>query len=1157
MAPKKLASVLAARGDVACGVAELGNIFSAAAVAKGFSGAGVQPIHAAELMLVGEVPKSDGQPDMLGTLVLVVQDGEGWKNLSRLVSEANFSKGRGGAEAVTLAQLRAHAAGLLCFSGGVVRGCGYGSYASGSPLQVLEELSGIFEDRLYIQLERYDWPTDEMRMRQKEGEARLLAWAKAHAVPPVATHDVRFFAPEDREACEALLCIHDGTVLDDPKRRRLANDMHLKTADEMAAAFADLPAALENTVEIAKRTAFYLAGVDVKAMYMPEYTRPDSGMTGPPDNGEEASPPLDVNAELREQSAAGLVEKLRDFVYPLCDGEEAKAVAKAKYEAQLEFELDVIISMGFPGYFLITSDFIKWAKAQDIPVGPGRGSGAGSLVAWCLQITDLDPIRWGLYFERFLNPDRVSLPDFDIDFCQDRREEVIAYVRRRFGEDRVSQIITFGTLKARACLRDVGRVLGMGYSEVGKIAAFVPEGPTPPPIADVLKDDERLRELYESDDNVKRLVDTAMKLEGCTRHASTHAAGVIITDRPIAEVCGLYVDVRSPMPATQLSMNDAEYAGLVKFDFLGLKTLSVVKMGCDLVAKGGRDGIDILKISLEDQATFDEVKKGHTLGIFQIESAGMTELTKRMKADDLEALSALVALYRPGPLGTGMVDDYIACRLGQKEAVYPHPVLQEALEPTFGVPVYQEQIMRMARDLAGYTLGGADMLRRAMGKKKPEEMAKERVKFVRGAAEKNDVSEEQANAIFDLMETFAGYGFNKAHSLAYALISYQTAWLKAHHPMEFMSATMTYDRGNMDKLFRYKVELERMGATLHGADVNASEVFFSVEPGAEPGVRHALAALKGAGEEAMRRIVAERKASGAFKTLWDFCARMGSGVLNKKQMEVLAKGGALDTLAKATKLTRAEVVQNVDVFCAYAAACTEQKESGQTSFFGTDSGDVDPAPYVHTLKRGDPVDAMDVLAWEQEVVGFYLSDHPLSGFVDELRQLANFKPLNTIEDFAAKGGGAARVAGVVLSVREVKTKSGGRMGIINLTDPSGQGEVVIFPDAYGALYELLHSGEPLFFNVRVQQDGERLRVSSEEARPLKDVIAAKDDVEILVPEAALLPRVQSLLAGAGAGRTRVQLRLKTPLGEALVKLPGGVSYSPTLVAGLRQALGGV
>lgn len=1122
---KKLAKAAAADGHLAIGVTEMGNLFSAVECSKHLAAAGVQPILGAEVPIW--LPQELGKPRRAAMVTLLVQNREGWINLCQLISLAQASKRQDGLDGTTLEALTQHASGLICLTGGTARGY-LPQVSQPTASATLTTLQQAFGNRLYVELQRN---TGQPNPAQ---EAPLLALAKAHQLPLVATHDVRFLMATDVTACEALLAIGDSTTLDDPNRRRLSPAQHLQSPQAMAELWADIPSAAANTVAIAQRCAYLLPATSVKDMFMPKWQF--SGDT----------PTSEV---ITDYATKGLQKRLKEEVHPHCADQTVRDAATETYTQRLTTELAMIIKMGFDGYFLITSDFIIWAKQQGIPVGPGRGSGAGSLVAWALQITDLDPIKWELYFERFLNPERVSLPDFDIDFCQDRRHEVIAYVQQRFGADKVSQIITFGTLKARACLRDVGRVLGMPYGKVGEIAGFIPEGPNPPPIKDALAQDERLKARYDTEEDVAQLIDIAQELEGCYRHASTHAAGVMISDRNIAQVCGLYVDPRTDMPATQLSMFDAEYAGLVKFDFLGLKTLSVITMAERIIRATAQNEADksftINRISLNDVPTFTMLKQGHTLGIFQVEGAGMTELTKRMKADDMEALSALVALYRPGPLQTGMVDDYVNCRLGRKEAAYPHPVLEGALAATFGVPVYQEQIMQMARDMAGYTLGGADMLRRAMGKKKPEEMAKERSKFVAGAEANHGINAEDSNRVFDLMSGFAEYGFNKAHSMAYALISYQTAYLKANHFLAFMAASMTYERGNTDKLLQYKQDLQRAGHKLLPPCVNHSRVMFAVEGGH---IRHALAALKGAGEEAMRKLVTEREAGGPYTSIWNVLARNDPQTLAKRQLEVLIKAGAFDVL----HADRAYLLHNVDILLAYAHASFEARTSGQSSLFGdATTGTLDPAPFASTCKPPPTVDPLAKLALEQEAVGFYLTSHPLESFAPDLARLSGFKGAHEIEAFGAAGGGSCRLAGLIMGRREVRTKAGNRMAILAVSSPTGQTEIVVFPEMYKDLGNQLQIGKPLVFSVKVQQDGERLRISLESYRPLEDVLQERPEIHLQLKTPEQLGHIQQLLGSAGRGPTRVRLRLPTSHGGAVMRLPQGIALSATLIANLK------
>jgi DNA polymerase III subunit alpha len=1124
---KKLAKALAAQGMPAAGVVELGNVFSAMDVTKYWPGLGVQPILGCALPVLAPI-ENLGQTTPIGHLTLLVQNEAGWRNLCRLVTLSQERKLTAGEPAATLDAVLTHHEGLIALSGPSVGGWAAVGLAQGQFASFMGPLQRVFEGRLYLEIQRHGLP-DEPQL-----EAALLQHAQAHQLPIVATNDVRFLAADDLTAAEVLLGIGDGTTMDDPARRTLTPHHRLKSAAEMCATFADLPSACANTVAIAQRCAFVVPQIDVKSMFMPQWTF----------DGD--TPVAEV---IRREAEAGLQERLAQHVFPQCADEVARQAAETKYRTQLDYELGIISRMGFAGYFLITSDFIRWAKRHGIPVGPGRGSGAGSLVAWSLQITDLDPLRWELYFERFLNPDRVSLPDFDIDFCQDRREEVIAYVRERFGADKVAQIITFGSLKARACLRDVGRVLGLPYGFVGQIAALVPEGANPPPLDEVLKTDERLRERYDTEDDVRRLMDVARQLEGCYRHASTHAAGVIIADRPVADVCGLFVDPRALMPATQFSMGDAEAAGLVKFDFLGLKTLSIVRMAERLVQRHTPEFV-LDAIPLDDQVTFQMLQTGATLGVFQIESAGMTELCKQMKATDLEALSALIALYRPGPME--LIPQYLSVRLGKAAADYPHPLLKPVLEVTFGIAVYQEQVMQMARVLAGYSLGAADMLRRAMGKKKPEEMAKERVKFVEGAAAVNQVPAEDAHRIFGLMETFAGYGFNKAHSMAYALISYQTAYLKARHPREFMAAVLTYDRGNTDKLMEYQPELQTMKLALAGPSVNHAQVMFAVE-GA--GLRYALAALKGVGEDAMQQLV-QARGGKPFASVWDMLARVPPSALTRRQLEALIKAGALDELEP----NRAWLLANVETLLAYGAACVEAKESGQGSLFGGNDGPPDPNPFLQGCKTTPPWPHLQQLQHEAEAVGFYLSSHPLAAIQPELdrlaKQLGGFKALSDIAAYAQQGGGPARVAALVTGIREVKTKKGSRMGILTLSDASGQTEAACFPELYATHHVVLSQPQqPVLFALKVGMDGERLRCTVESLRPLAEAMAERAELVLTLPTTCTLAQLQATLASTPPGPTRVSVRmLVQPHGMARVRLPQGIRCQPDVLANL-QGLG--
>ncbi|CAG0904864.1 unnamed protein product, partial [Cyprideis torosa] len=756
-------------------------------------------------------------------------------------------------------------------------------------------------------------------------EPALIDLAYKHDIPLVATNDAYFASPEMHEAHDALLCIAEGRYITEDDRRKVTKEHHFKTPDEMIELFQDIPEAIQNTVLIAQRCSFILKAIDPLL---------------PPFETESGRNEIE---ELVEQVKEGLQWRLDNFVN--------HADPQAYWE-RMEFELDVIKGMGFPGYFLICSDFIKWAKDHDIPVGPGRGSGAGSVVAWALKITDLDPLQFNLLFERFLNPERVSMPDFDVDFCQDRRGEVINYVQEKYGRDRVAQIITFGKLQARAVVRDVGRVLQMPYGLVDRIAKMIPNNPAQPTtLQEALDADPDFRLEIKKDETSQKLIDIALKLEGLFRHASTHAAGLVIGDRPLHELVPLYRDPRSDMPVTQFNMKYVEQAGLVKFDFLGLKTLTVVQKAVKFIKETTGKEYDILKIELDDKKSYDLMSSGISTGVFQLESTGMKDVLRKMKPSRFEDIIALVSLYRPGPMDN--IPKYISIKDGHEEPDYLHPKLKPILEETFGIMIYQEQVMQAAQLLAGYTLGGADLLRRAMGKKIKAEMDLERQKFIDGSAEHNHVPAEQASVIFEQINKFAGYGFNKSHAAAYALIAYQTAWLKANYPVEFMAASMTLDAGNTDKLSVFKQELDRMGVELLPPDINKSDVMFTVEDGK---IRYALAALKGVGEGAMEKLLEERRANGSYKDMADFIGRLDTKVMNKRQFDGLVCAGAFDCFNP----NRAELYGNIEMLLRHAHSLTEERESGQSSLFGGEAVGSEMPNYAPT----EPWDQLEKLANE-------------------------------------------------------------------------------------------------------------------------------------------------------------------------------------------------
>lgn len=1109
----------------AVGVVDINSMFSAVDVTQQMPANGIQPIMGT---LLGITPQGEVKNPLEADFVtLLVQNEKGWENILELSSKAFLNAPEHCDPQVTLEDLCTFNEGLILLTCNARVGALprlLRTRQKNQAEKLLTQLKEAFKDRLYIEIQRHNLPEEQAV------EPDLIEMAYAHNLPLVATNDCRFLEKKHAEAFDVMVCIGEGVTTDEPNRRRFNEEFYFKNQEEMATLFADLPEAIENTVQIAKRCAFK---VKTGIYYMPAWKE---------DNGKQ----VDVNALLRAEAESGLEKRLEAFVFTKNMAEEEKQQKRKEYYDRLEFELKVIFDMGYSGYFLITSDFIRWAKNNDIPVGPGRGSGAGSLVAWAVDVTDLDPIAWGLYFERFLNPDRVSLPDFDIDFCQDRRSEVIKYVQQKYGEDSVSQIITFGTLKARACIRDVGRALQMSFFQVGEVAAFVPEVPNPPPIAQVLEEDERLKKRYDEEEDIKKLLDIAMELEGAYRHASTHAAGVHIADRPIKKIAPLYKDPKSGMPITQFAWYPSEEIGLVKFDFLGLKNLTVVNNAVKMVKQNKGEEIDILQIPLDDPKTLKMLQDGHTIGVFQVESRGMTEYVKKIAPDRFEFLSDVIALYRPGPMGSGMLDDFIECRHGRQQPNYPHPALKEVLEVTYGVPVYQEQVMRMAQVMAGYSLGQADMLRRAMGKKKPAEMAKHREIFVKGAKEIHNVEADKANEIFDLMANFAGYGFNKAHTVAYGLIAWQTAWLKANHPLEFMAASMTQDRGASDKVLKFMRELERMNVPLLPPDVNESDVIFKVE---DQSIRYALTAIKGAGEESMKALVNEREKNGKFKTLFDLMERMPPKFMNKKQLEVLVQSGALDNIEP----NRAKIMCNIDTLLAYNHQSYEEKNSNQIGLFGM--GGESSALAKPVLQNAQMWDIFEKLEHEQTVFGFFLSDHPLSSYDKELKSNRDLTDIASLESLAESGMTSTKVACVLQAKREVRTKSGNRMAILTVSDPSGQNEIVLFPEAYEKYQPLVDKNVPLFGSVAMSADGERVRLNFESLMALDEMLDQKDKLQISLDNLQSLEKVKSIIAAQEQGDTECELCYNNNGKIVRLKLPEKVNFGKKAMIQLQSVQG--
>ncbi|MGO8835468.1 MAG: DNA polymerase III subunit alpha, partial [Roseiarcus sp.] len=935
----------------ALAITDTNNLFGALEFSEKLSKAGVQPIIGAQITLdFGDAPASLGaRPDPRAArapVVLIAQDEAGYRNLMRLASQVWLAPTDGDEPHVRLDAL-GEADGLIALTGGPAGpidralASGLGDLARAR----LRRLAALFDRRLYVELQRHDLEAE------KAVEPQLLDLAYAHSLPLAASNEAYFAAPADHEAQDVLLCIADGALVGDADRRRLSPEHGFKTRREMVALFEDLPEATDNSVEIAMRCAFR---VRTRKPILPRFASIEGA-------------PLDEVGELRAQAAEGLAKRLQDHG---C----APGFSAEDYRRRLDFELDVIVKMAFSGYFLIVADFIQWAKRQGIPVGPGRGSGAGSLAAYALTITDLDPIRFGLLFERFLNPERVSMPDFDIDFCQDRRDEVIAYVRRRYGADRVAQIITFGSFLARGVLRNVGRALEAPLGQVDKLAKLVPQNPAKPvTLKQAVIDEPRLGEAAAADPRVAKMLAIAERLEGLYSNASTHAAGVVIGDRPLIELVPLYRDPKSEMPATQFNMKWVEPAGLVKFDFLGLKTLTTLQTARRLLARRGVE-IDLSKIPLDDARTYEMLGRGETVGVFQVESAGMRKALVEMRADRFEDLIALVALYRPGPMAN--IPVYCARKLGAEPVEYLHPKLEPILRETLGVITYQEQVQQIARDLAGYSLGQADILRRAMGKKIRSEMDAQRGRFVSGAVERG-LARADADTIFDACAKFAEYGFNKSHSAPYALLTYQTAYLKANHPVEFLAASMSLDKANTDKLAEFRGEALRMGIKVAPPSINGSNVDFDARRGADDAlsIAYALSAVKGVGEAQAEAIVAAR-GTRPFASLADMARRIDPRVVNKKALESLAAAGAFDELEP----DRAVAFAAMEPALALANRAALEKAAGQNALFG----DSDAAPLKPRCAPWPPADR---LRREFDAVGFFLSGHPLEAYQSVLKRL--------------------------------------------------------------------------------------------------------------------------------------------------------------------------
>ncbi|MDP0589813.1 MAG: DNA polymerase III subunit alpha [Candidatus Endonucleobacter bathymodioli] len=1044
---KPLIKSIADAGMPAVAVTDQSNLCALIKFYTEAMGAGIKPICGVDLWVTHADP--DSAPVRL---VLLCMNERGYKNLTELISRAFLENQHHGKAIAKREWVKEKSDGLIAISGGREGDVGQALLAGNEATarEYLSDWMGVFSNRFYLELQRTG------RVDEEEYLHGAVALAEEYGCPVVATNDVMFISREDFEAHEARFCIGEGAMLDDPRRRRsYSEEQYLKSEEEMIDLFSDIPEAIENTVEIARR-----CNIEVRLgeCFLPDFPVPE-GKT--------------MDQFFRELSHEGLTDRLEVI---LESNDPAHDTKEKTYRDRLNFELDVILKMGFPGYFLIVMDFIQWSKKNDIPVGPGRGSGAGSLVAYAQKITDIDPIKYELLFERFLNPERVSMPDFDVDFCMDGRDRVISYVAKTYGQNAVSQIITFGTMAAKAVIRDVARVQGKSYGLADRLSKMIPFeiGMT---LTKACEQEEEIRNFLKQDAEAAEIWEMALKLEGLTRNIGKHAGGVVIAPTKLTDFTPLYCDDQGEGVVTQYDKNDVEAVGLVKFDFLGLRTLTIIDWALRMInprrQQEGKDPIDIVDIDLVDKPSFDVLRKGETTAVFQLESRGMKDLIKRLQPDCFEDIIALVALFRPGPLQSGMVDNFINRKHGREIVSYPdphyqHEWLKPILEPTYGIILYQEQVMQIAQVLAGYTLGGADMLRRAMGKKKPEEMASQRTIFEEGAT-KNGVDAELSMKIFDLVEKFAGYGFNKSHSAAYALVSYQTLWLKAHYPAEFMAAVMSSDMQNTDKVVTFIEESRSMGLIVLSPNVNSGEYMFTVTK--EGSLVYGLGAVKGVGEGPIEAIVEARSKGGVFLDLFDFCERVDLKKINKRTIEALIRCGALDLLGPSEKgignpsYSRAILDASQEEAVKAAEQTARSLRSGHSDLFGE----------LANAGRKDVYDKyLDAQPWsnkvrllgEKETLGLYLTGHPIDDYEGEIKHFIR----NRIKDLQPARGDSQNIVGLVVDLRFMKNKRGDKMAFMTLDDRTGRIEIAVFAGVFVEYQSLIQKDSVLFVEGEISND---------------------------------------------------------------------------------------
>ena len=1134
---KPLAAKVADRAMPAVALTDFNNFFGLIKFYKASQAAGVKPIVGADLLVLDE--DGEGSPTQL---VLLAADQQGYKNLTNLISKAYQHGQRMGVPTIKRSWLPEFSQGLIALSGGRTGEIGVAliSGRSADAEQLLLEYMGIFEDRFYLELQRTGRPGEEDYLHA------AVDLASKFSCPVVATNDVRFINAEEFEAHEARVCIYEGRALDDPRReRRYSEQQYLRSADEMAELFADIPEALQNSVEIAKRCNLDLR---LGEYFLPDYPIPDG---------------LTINEFFINESEAGLQERLNFLFDSSAEDFPAK---QALYAERLKFELDIIIQMGFPGYFLIVMDFIRWAKNNNIPVGPGRGSGAGSLVAYALKITDLDPIEYDLLFERFLNPERVSMPDFDIDFCMEGRDRVIAYVAEQYGRDAVSQIVTFGTMAAKAVVRDVARVQGKSYGLADKLSKLIPfeVGMT---LSKAIEQEDELKEFLEQDEEAGEIWSMALQLEGVSRNCGKHAGGVVIAPTVITDFAPVYCDESGAGVVTQFDKTDVEEAGLVKFDFLGLRTLTIIDWAVRMInrsrARNAEEPLDIERVPLDDVETFKMMQRAETTAVFQLESRGMKELIKKLGPDRFEDIVALVALFRPGPLQSGMVDDFINRKKGRAEVSYPHiqyqhECLKPALEPTYGIILYQEQVMQIAQEMGGYTLGGADLLRRAMGKKNADEMAKQRELFTEGAVNKG-FEQELASNIFDLMEKFAGYGFNKSHSAAYALVAYQTGWLKAHYPAEFMAATISSDMDKTDKVVTFIDECRAMGLDLLPPDVNNGQFHFSVD--IQGRVLYGLGAIKGLGEGPVENIIAARTEGGPFKDIFDFCARVDGRKVNKRALEAMIRSGALDEIGPEGEIgfRRAVMLAGMDEAVKLAEQHARNTSSGMGDLFGDSIVDSASDINYNSYSAARTLSVRDRLNGEKETLGLYLTGHPIDEYEDELKQMLP----NRIADLRP-GKETSSISGMVVGMRIMKNKRGDSFAFLTLDDKSGRIELSVWAEKFNAYREILVKDALLVVQGNVSEDSFTggLKMVAESIQSIYEARCSKlSRLELCLnggsESSGWVDKFHHTLSGYKEGNCPVTVQYALPSASGQLKLGDQWKVQPKdeLISRLREEFG--